>query len=557
VEDAIHFAQSASDLELAARLIEQHGLAFLLQARVRTVESWLSALPEPGVADRPGLLMVRAWLRLFSGTAPEAEEDLARLAVYFNATPPASLDPGLHGEWLTLCARMQSAQGRARESRDLAEEALRRLPDAASAIRTLAAVTLATAHATLLDYDRAAEIFERIVREARSRDDFATEILSTSGQAQMMLLQGRLGAAYRIAAAGIERLEHSGRSTPFSATLYGELAQVHFDRHELDLARVYLRRSREASGASGYRDSEMYEHVALSRMCGMHGDREGAARECDRAAALMRQFPPVMVREEILAQQVRVALAAGLIRDAQRLLEAEGFTLMGAPERPELVAGAPVTHAVGLLYNSVLRVWLATARASTEPIDLTEILQWAERVLAGELICRHVPVALETLLLMAQLHAAAGAPADGLARVEQALALAQPEGFISVFLEAGRPIAALLTRVADRRLCPEPLQAHARTILAAASSGPAAISAVSPGAARPDRPVLIEALTERERAVLERIAAGDTNQDIANRLVISVSAVKKHTVNLYGKLGVHTRTQAVACARDLGLLAAT
>lgn len=557
VEDAIHFAQSASDLDLAARLIEQHGLAFLLQARVRTVESWLSALPEPYVAERLRLLMVRAWLRLLSGTAPAAAGDLARLTASFDATPPEALDPGLHGEWLTLCARMQSAQGRAHESRDLAEAALSRLPDTASAIRTLAAVTLASAHATLLDYDRAAEIFERLVREARSREDFATEILSTSGQAQMSLLQGRLGAAYRIAIAGIERLEHSGRSTPFSATLYGELAQVHFDRHELDPARVYLRRSREASGAVGYRDPEMYERVALSRMCGMHGDREGAARECDHAVALARQFPPALVREEILAQQVRVALAAGLIRDAQTLLEAEGFSFVGAPQRPELVAGAPVTHAVGLLYNSVLRVWAARARSATAPVDVTDILQWAERVLAGELICRHVPVALETLLLMAQLYEACGAPADALARVEQALALAQPEGFISVFLEAGPPTLAVLTRVAERRSCPEPLRAHARTILAAVQGEPAAVRPVSPGVHGPVHPALVEPLTERERDVLKRIAAGDTNQEIANRLVISVSAVKKHTVNLYSKLGVHTRTQAVACARDLGLLTTT
>ncbi len=93
---------------------------------------------------------------------------------------------------------------------------------------------------------------------------------------------------------------------------------------------------------------------------------------------------------------------------------------------------------------------------------------------------------------------------------------------------------------------------YVRVLLAAFPANESLETAVSP--AQVDQSELVEPLSERELEVLEKIATGLTNREIADRLYLSLNTVKVHTRNIYGKLGVHNRTQAVARARLLGLL---
>ena len=147
-----------------------------------------------------------------------------------------------------------SVQGKTAESPDLANQALQILPETAVHIRSLIYINQATIYQQMLDYDHAAETFEMIVRDSQSTGNFTFEILGTSGQAQMLLQQGKLHAGFEIASQGVRRLEITGKTTPFSATLYGELGQIYYHWHQLDQARSYLLRSIQASGLNGYRD---------------------------------------------------------------------------------------------------------------------------------------------------------------------------------------------------------------------------------------------------------------------------------------------------------------
>jgi LuxR family maltose regulon positive regulatory protein len=133
-------------------------------------------------------------------------------------------------------------------------------------------------------------------------------------------------------------------------------------------------------------------------------------------------------------------------------------------------------------------------------------------------------------------------------RLEQALTLAKPGGFLQIFVDEGPPMARLLYKALSRGIAPE----YVRRLLAAfpvaetEQTGP------------PDTPApqsdLIEPLSERELQVLELIAEGLTNPEIAARLFLALNTVKAHCGNIYGKLDVHSRTQAVARAQALGLL---
>jgi LuxR family maltose regulon positive regulatory protein len=131
---------------------------------------------------------------------------------------------------------------------------------------------------------------------------------------------------------------------------------------------------------------------------------------------------------------------------------------------------------------------------------------------------------------------------------ECALELGEPEGYVLLFLEEGPEVVEFLIAVIGRAVVPARVVKYASRLLKAfgetASHQPAGATVG-----------LVEPLTPREMEVLELLALGDSNQVIAQKLVITVRTVKKHNSNIYGKLNVHNRMQAVAQAREFGLLA--
>jgi LuxR family maltose regulon positive regulatory protein len=432
------------------------------------------------------------------------------------------------------------------------------LPEVDPNIRSMIYVTLAKAYQQTFDYDRAAEVFQMLVQDARRIGDVTFEVLGTSGQAQMVLKQGRLHRTYEIVHEAIRRLEMSGKKVPFSATLYGELGEVYFHWHQFDLAREYQHRSVEISGKSGYSDPEIYFHIMLSKISQMEGDLEGSIFEMEQANHLAGIVPPAMIRENVIAQQVRVDLAADRLAAAEQLLEAEGFRFGETFNFPALAPEVPVTLEAGLLYNSALRVLLYHAKKEQDPSRLKCGIDLAERVFQGELQCQHLPVALETLLLLSQMYTVLGDQRESLTTAAKALELAEPEGFISTFIEEGKPVAdilaELLTGILAEKVRPAyiqkilsayPIPPHPQAEVRSLPASKSQIAAVQP---------LVEPLSARELEVLQLIAHGDSNQTIAEKLVITVSAVKKHTGNIYGKLNVNSRTQAVSRARQAGLL---
>jgi LuxR family maltose regulon positive regulatory protein len=160
---------------------------------------------------------------------------------------------------------------------------------------------------------------------------------------------------------------------------------------------------------------------------------------------------------------------------------------------------------------------------------------------AGERTGRVIEVLIgQSLVLQAQ-----GKPDAALATLKRALALAEPEGYTRVFVDEGGAMAGLLARVTS-------FPAYVARLLAA-FQGPEARGAGAPGAAaQPSTP--LEPLSQRELEILRLLAAGLSNRQIAEKLVLAVGTVKAHVHTIYGKLGVQSRVQAIARARELNLL---
>jgi LuxR family maltose regulon positive regulatory protein len=155
---------------------------------------------------------------------------------------------------------------------------------------------------------------------------------------------------------------------------------------------------------------------------------------------------------------------------------------------------------------------------------------------------------IEILILQALVLEARGDTDQAVTTLEKALTLAEPEGFIRIFVDEDQPMARLLYEALNRGIAPD----HISRLLSAFPMTES--EQTDPSKIQTPKSELVEPLSEREIEVLQLIAEGLTNQEVASRLYLAQSTIKVHTRNIYGKLGVNNRTQAVARARALGIL---
>jgi LuxR family maltose regulon positive regulatory protein len=194
------------------------------------------------------------------------------------------------------------------------------------------------------------------------------------------------------------------------------------------------------------------------------------------------------------------------------------------------------------------REYIALARILIAQEQLDEAIGLLQRLFEAAEIRGHASRGIESLTLQALAFQAGGDMDQAISSLERALTLAEPAGYFLTFVDEGLPMSSLLHEALNRGIAPE----YVQRLLVAFSSGE--IVQAEQTKSPPDQSELVELLSERELEVLQRIAEGLTNREIATKLFLSLNTVKAHTRNIYGKLGVNNRTQAAAKARDLGIL---
>ena len=287
-------------------------------------------------------------------------------------------------------------------------------------------------------------------------------------------------------------------------------------------------------------------HLGLIRVLFSRGDLAGAQEVIAKMERIARErdIPP-WVASEMAAWQARIWLAQTNLEAASRWAQERGLDVDGNP-----------SIARETEYLALARIRIAQGRPGETAGLLQGLLKRAE---AGG----HTTRAIEVLALQVLALQASGDTDQALAALERALTLAEPGGLIRVFVDEGPPMARLLYAAVSRGLKGRSSAAdYASRLLAAFPDSEPKPAAARPKLSKSEISVqpevgtdIIEPLSERELEVLELIAEGLTNPEIASRLYLALNTVKSHAHNIYGKLGVRNRTQAVSRARALGLLA--
>lgn len=552
--EAIHHALAAADYELAVKLLEEYATGMIMQGYARTVEGWLNAIPREMRLHSTRTDLAFTWMHVMRGTPDRAFVHLERLQEAFAQVQTEEADASLWAEWLALQAHLAIGQANPKEGLSLAVRALRTAGEGDGYVHSLASNALATAHLQLGQYAHAMDVFQAAIRHGRAAGNLTSELVSSSVLAQVALQHGQYALAFEVASQMTARLEGSLSLPPMSSIPYVALGQVCYQWQRFEEAHRHLLRSIRLCVLGGYTEGEIFSRALLARLLCLKGDLEAACRELHTAAGLMVMGIPAWVRSELISAQVRVHLAQDRLGEAQALLIEQGFTFdeFAYPARPPEQA---FSYEDGVLCYSALAVLLDRARSRHDLVGLPRGIELGGCLVTRALGAGLVPVAVKALLIRAQMFAMLGDHEASLHDYGRAIALAEPEGLVGTFLEEGAPMAEGLTALLQQSQPGRATSSYVRKILVALPSdektGP---ESPSPAAATAVPDELVEPLSQREREVLLLIEAGCSNKEIAERLVLSLHTVKKHTSNIFSKLEAGSRTQAVARARHLRIL---
>src|SRR5918994_992181 len=556
VGEAINHALAAQDWERAVRLIESNGVTVVLNQQVQTMLGWIDRVPEALARERRALCTIRALALVLFNRPDAAEASLQEAERYLGGNPTTDQARTILGRAAVIRAAIARSSGDLERCVAMGRRALELLPETESIARASAKTNEDLAY---LLSGNVAPANERALEEATAsfRASGAQVMLlrSVDFLARLRTLQGRLRAAAATyeESAQVASGRDGLRGAVNSAGYYVGLGDIHREWNDLDSAESHLRRGVDLFTGTLSVDADVVTHgyLSLARLQQARGLYAEARATLEGFANLARQrdfVPRLVARGQ--AEQARLALVQDDLPAAVRWAEASELGVDDEPNYPREEK-----------YLTLVRVLIAQGRLDSMGSYLDDALGLLDRLRKAAEGGGRMSSLIEILALRALALQAQHESSEALAALEQSLLLAQPEGYVRIFVEEGAPMAALLSELLKARSKgPRNARQHALLgyvglLLAVFESPHTSTDPAAPSgsAAGQDQP-LLDPPTAREQEVLALIAEGLSNREIAARLFIEVGTVKGYIHNLLRKLEVDNRTRAVVRARELHLV---
>ena len=554
--EAIAQALAAPDLTYAADLLEREILRFFYQSEFTLVHSWLESLPKALLLQRSLLCAVyAASISLLPPYAPQSLID----AEHWMAAAERALSDELRGRGLAraFILKMRSYWARWRGERpetvlQLIASALSALPVDSSTdldrnqlyIRSALQTNLAMTYWAAGDEEAARKAFIEGRRISTACDDLFNESQSIVYLVKIYVLHGKLGEAVSLCREALTSFDSQqaqlGRRVPFSAEIGVQLAEILIEQNQLAGAEQLLQENIELARWTLGKNILLRGHLALARLAAVRSDPVAAFEYLNRVETISDEGAWLAG-----AQRANLWLALSgkhpdyvdLARQWAHNLALVEFSQ--APPQMEWTTSLALARLI--LMEDSLQVG-KEKRPTSKLIELLEWLERQERAMQGR-GWDHWEIQLSLIECLTR--QSMGDQMGALADLRHALELGASGGYIHFFVDEGEPLRRLLSELGNDAGWLSPYLGKLLAAFADTSGQPVHL----PGS----REGLIEPLTVREIDVLLLICQGFSNQAIAEKLVVTLSTVKKHNYSIFGKLGVSTRAQAIVRAKQLGL----
>jgi LuxR family maltose regulon positive regulatory protein len=555
--DAIRHASMAPDEEMVERLIEQHYMEMVNRGEMSWIRHWMGQLSKEAVHRRPWLSLYEALNRSWFGQLEEANFLLNEAEKRIHSEASESEARAMQGYHDYVQSRVTAMQGDTRRAIELCLSARENIPADRTGLQNDVSITLGFEYFLYGDFANAEQTLRETIRSGYSAAAINNPVAAYALLARAKVYQGQLHEAHDLLKKAEQLIQEAGGQY-VGVTGLIEIGQADLlcEWNDLGAALAALRQGLNFLPMWGKADDLCLAYATLWRIQRALGD-QAAAEEAAEKADQLRQAGGLFseARSAVEAMQVRLWLLQGNWLPIERW--------MASLEQP-VASQDPFRFEDELAHITQARVLLARNRPD-EALRLLSCLEESARLggRQGRLI--------EIMLLEALARQALEEPEQANLTLNNSLALARPSGYVRIFLDEGRPMQLLIAGWVAQAGA-SPLRSYAVDLLAQFDAEPGAVAAAQgkvsaaggasarPGQARAEdevwtvQNVLVEPISPRELEVLHLISLGSTNQEIARKLVVSPGTVKAHTSSIYRKLDVANRTEAVARARQLGIL---
>jgi LuxR family transcriptional regulator, maltose regulon positive regulatory protein len=490
VTEAIQHAFAIPDHETSARLVSSLAPDYLKRGELVTLRRWLERLPEPVIWSHPRLCLTQVWLLLDSNLQVDADNYFDRLGNF--------LEKNLRGEFLAVRALHAAMNHQPEAALKFARRAQKSAEAKDPFIQTYVSFGLGAAQKMGLNFFQAEQSFRDSLAFADADGNSYIAIASLVNLADVLYLQARLFDAENVCRQALKRFPED---TPDACDWYWTLARISYQRNELEVSLNFINRAIDLSAIA--QANTVYSRALLQRALIHNALDKGklAQIDMDSADQLARGLQDQVILRAVIRQRVLFAVEGQDLASARQWLD----VLAHYGEQPFPFYYA---YAKG-------RVFLAEKKFREAHLEFESALQSLKDA-------DFALVRIEVMVWQAICLSVLGRASEAAKTLQDAMKVSQTEKVIRPFLEARPGLLGLIDETAR--------------------SG---FDWVVDQLAGARSQVQVPALTRREREILQLLSMGMSNQEMADKLVIAEGTLKRHIANLYQKLGVHNRTQAV------------
>jgi len=506
--DAFQHAVSANDLNRAAHLVNEANIPLYFRGAAPLILRWLETLSTEILNDNPSLLVIYGWVLMISYQNSLVEPKLKMAESLLQDSHDDNRD--LKGQIAALRAMLAANLYQTDDIIEQSQLALELLNPKNLYVRTVVMRSLAIAYQFRGERTAARETYLKTIELSEASNNRFTNILARTGLGIIQLSDNQLIQAEETFLHVIELVGEP--STPIACAAYLRLARIYYEWNELDKAQQYAEKGVELAHQIDTIDSAVSGEIFLAKLKLIQGDLSGAESLLSELERVIEQRKFEQQIPALIEVQVRLYLKKEEIEVASRL--AYSYDLPLSQARVLLTQQKP-EQALDVLENYHQQI---------------EEQDWVDE-------------RLKVMLLQALAYQATHQTDEALNLLQELLSLTKSNNFMRLFVDEGKVMQQLLSVLYSQGFMPD----YTRKLCSA-------FDEVAHSPLKLANQALIEPLSERELEILQLVADGLSNSEISERLYLALSTVKGHNRNIYGKLGVSRRTEAVALARELGLL---